>query len=394
MVRVVVLGMGLVASHLMVGVERIKRGELEPVGVPLARYEVEVPIEDIEFVAAYDVDPRKVGGSAYEAAMMQLEGVVPVPESLRRVPVRRGIHAGSAAGLIEGARGIDEDLGLWEAVERIAGELEELEPDVIIDVITTEKAQPFRSPERLEEALKRGEGVSASHAYAYAAYLYMARTGRRVALINGIPAPLANDPAVVSLYEKVGGLVLGDDGATGATPLTADLLEHLAERNRRVLSIAQFNIGGNLDFKALTIPEKNKMKEYTKSSIVEDILGYDVPHYIKPTGYLEPLGDKKFVSMHIWWKTFNGLEDELVVNLRINDSPALAGLLVDLVRVSKSLLDRGFKGTVYEVNAFFMKKPGPEGAMNKARIVAYHDMLRLLEKLEIVKRPQAAAAGR
>ena len=140
-----------------------------------------------------------------------------------------------------------------------------------------------------------------------------------------------------------------------------------------------------MDFLALTLPEKNKMKEFTKSSVVEDILGYDAPHYIKPTGYLEPLGDKKFVSMHIWWKTFNGLEDELVVNMRINDSPALAGLLVDLIRISKSLLDRGYRGTVYEVNAFFMKKPGPPGSRNVARVIAYHNLLNMLRKLEIVR---------
>jgi myo-inositol-1-phosphate synthase len=368
----------------MVGVERIKKGELEPLGVPLAKYDVETPIESIEFVASYDVDPAKVGRSVYDVAKEMVGDILPVPESLKKVTVRRGIHAGSLKGLVEGARGIDDERGLWEAVEALAGELEELEPDVIINVITTEEARAYRDPQELVEALRRGE-ASASHAYAYAAYLYMVRTGRRVALINGIPAPLANDPAVLSLYEKAGGLVLGDDGATGATPLTADLLEHLAERNRKVLSIAQFNIGGNMDFLALTIPEKNKMKEFTKSSVVIDILGYDAPHYIKPTGYLEPLGDKKFVSMHIWWKTFNGLEDELVVNMRINDSPALAGLLVDLIRIAKGLLDRGYRGTVYEVNAFFMKKPGPPGSKNVARVIAYHNLLRLLRRLEIVR---------
>ncbi len=384
MVRVVVLGQGLVATHFMVGVERIKEGELEPVGVPLARYDVEVPIESIEFVAAYDVDPRKVGRSVYEIAAETLGGQLRIPRSLERVKVRMGIHSGSLRGLVGDARGLDDEHGLQEAVERLAGELEELEPDVIVNVITTERASAYRTPEALADAVRKG-WASASHAYAYAAYLYSVNTGRRVAFINGIPSPLANDPAVVALYERSGSLVLGDDGATGATPLTADLLEHLAERNRRVLSIAQFNIGGNTDFLALTSPERNEMKEATKSSIVEDILGYDVPHYIKPTGYLEPLGDKKFVSMHIWWTTFNGLEDELVVNLRINDSPALAGMLVDLARISKSLLDRGYRGTLYEVNAFFMKKPGPDGSRNMARIAAYYRMIDLLKKLEIIR---------
>jgi len=251
----------------------------------------------------------------------------------------------------------------------------------VLNVITTEKASPLRSPEAFVQALKTGN-LTASQAYAYALAEYMNK--KSVALANFIPSPLANDEGLVRLYEEKGGIVLGDDGATGATPLTADLLEHLAERNRKVLSIAQFNIGGNTDFLALSVPERNLMKEITKSSVVEDILGYDAPHYIKPTGFLEPLGDKKFVSMHIWWKTFNGLEDELIVNMRINDSPALAGLMVDATRIAASLLKRGIKGTVYEVNAFFMKRPGPPGSKNISRIVAYHNLLQKLKELGII----------
>jgi myo-inositol-1-phosphate synthase len=205
-----------------------------------------------------------------------------------------------------------------------------------------------------------------------------------MAFVNMIPTPLANDPVFVKLYEEANSLILGDDGATGATPLTADLLEHLAERNRKVRFIVQFNIGGNTDFLALTIPERNLMKEKTKSSIVEDILGYDVPHYIKPTGYVETIGDRKFVAMDIEWITFNGLIDELIVNMRINDSPALAGLAVDLGRLAKAALDKGIKGTFYEVNAFYMKNPGPKEAKNKARIKAYYDMLEKLKELGIL----------
>jgi myo-inositol-1-phosphate synthase len=290
-------------------------------------------------------------------------------------------------GLPFKVKGLEEELGSTEkAIDRLVEELKELKPDVVINVATTEPARPFLRREDLLDAIRRDDRdrLSASHAYAYAVYRYAKETGAKVALVNVIPSPLARDPAIVELYEEAGILVLGDDGATGATPLTADLLEHMAERNRYVLSIAQFNIGGNTDFLALTVPERNKMKEETKSSVVKDILGYDAPHYIKPTGYLEPLGDKKFVAMHIWWKTFNGLEDELVVNMRINDSPALAGLLVDLSRISKALLDRGEKGTAYPVNAFFMKDPGPRGSRNKPRIKAYYDLLAYLQEKGII----------
>ncbi len=139
-------------------------------------------------------------------------------------------------------------------------------------------------------------------------------------------------------------------------------MSHLAQRNRKVLDIAQFNIGGNNDFLALTDKERNRSKEFTKSSVVKDLLGYDAPHYIKPTGFLEPpLGDKKFIAMHIEYVSFNGAHDEIVITGRINDSPALAGLLVDLVRLGKMAVEKKAFGTVYEVNAFYMKNPRTEG---------------------------------
>jgi myo-inositol-1-phosphate synthase len=193
-----------------------------------------------------------------------------------------------------------------------------------------------------------------------------------------IPIYLANDPAYVELYKKTSSLVFGDDGASGATPLTADLLEHLYERNRYVNFVVQFNIGGNTDFLALTIPEKNIMKETTKSSIVKDILGYDAPHYIKPTGFVDTIGDKKYVALHIEYYTFNGLKEELYVNYRINDSPSLAGLVVDLIRIGKWGLEKGYSGTLYPVNAFFMKKPGPLTARSISKINAYRLLMRLL----------------
>ncbi|BEP16732.1 inositol-3-phosphate synthase [Pyrofollis japonicus] len=381
-IKVVLVGQGLVATHFAVGVERIKRGEVEPYGVPLAKYKLPYRIEDIEIVGSFDVDEAKVGKTLYDVAKEAVGDILPVPDTLKNIVVKRGIHLDSLRGLPFRAKGLEDELGsVKAAVEAFADELKKLSPDVVFIAINTEPDKPFNDVAALEKAIESGEGVNASHAYAYATYLYAKDTGRKVTLVNVIPSFIARDDAIVKLFESVDSIVLGDDGATGATPLTADLLEHLAERNRYVLSIAQFNIGGNTDFLSLTIPERNKMKEATKSSIVKDILGYDAPHYIKPTGFLEPLGDKKFVAMHIWWKTFNGLEDELVVNMRINDSPALAGLMVDLARLGKVLQDAGVKGTAYPVNAFFMKDPGPRGAKNMARIRAYYQLLDYLRKL-------------
>ncbi len=379
MVRVVVLGAGYVASHLAVGLERIRKGLVKPYGVPLAKYDLPYRVEDVRVVAAYDIDLAKIGRTLYDVAKEVFGAEYPVPEGLKSIEVREGIKLNSDKGLNIKARGLEEELGLKGAVERLVNEWVELRPEVVINIISTEEARAFNDPEALRKAIEgSGEGVSASHAYAYAAYLYAKKAGRGVAFVNAIPTPIANDPAIVKLFEEANSVVFGDDGATGATPLTADLLEHLAERNRYVEFIVQFNIGGNTDFLALTVPERNKMKEFTKSSIVKDILGYDAPHYIKPTGYLEPLGDKKFVAMHIEYLSFNGFRDSIFINARINDSPALAGMLVDLARLGKAVLERGVKGTLYEVNAFFMKKPGPANAKNVSKVLAYARLLKWL----------------
>jgi len=380
-----VLGQGMVACHLMIGVERIKKGELGKYGIPLAKYKLPYDVNDIVFVASYDVDPVKVGKTAYEVSLKLVGETLPVPGELKTVVVREGIHQKSLIGLVDNPLGIEKKYGLMEAIEKLVDEWKKLEPDVFVNIITTEPAKPFYTIEELERAIKyENSEVSASHAYAYAAAKYAMETGKRIAFINAIPSPLANDPAIVQLYEKANSVIFGDDGATGATPLTADLLEHMAERNRYVEFIVQFNIGGNTDFLSLTIPERNKMKEFTKSSIVEDILGYNAPHYIKPTGYLEPLGDKKYVAMHLDYITFNGLKDSIFISARINDSPALAGLLVDLIRLGKIAVDKGLKGTIYEVNAFFMKKPGPRDAKSVSKIIAYHKLIDWLKQLNVI----------
>ncbi len=386
-VRVVIFGQGLVATHFVVGLERLKNGEVEPYGVPLAGYKLVYPIESIDVVGSYDVDESKIGLSLYDIAVKYLGDLISIPNTLKEVEVRRGIHINSLKGLPIKAKGIEEVTGnLLDAINMLVDDFSTLRPDVFINVISTEHAESFNNWDVFISALRSHDisKLSASQVYAYAVFEYARIYGRSVVLINAIPTPLANDDAFVEMFRRVRSLILGDDGATGATPLTADILEHLKERGRRVKSIAQFNIGGNTDFLTLTIPERNIMKEKTKSSIVEDVLGYDVPHYIKPTGYLEPLGDKKFVSMHIAWKTFNEFEDELIINLRINDSPALAGLLIDLARVGKALVERGVYGTCYRVNSFFMKAPGPRGSRSISRIIAYYNMIKYLRDLRII----------
>uniref|UniRef100_A0A7J3X4Z4 Myo-inositol-1-phosphate synthase n=1 Tax=Thermofilum pendens TaxID=2269 RepID=A0A7J3X4Z4_THEPE len=371
MIRVAILGQGYAATVFAWGLARLKKGLVEPWGVPLAQVDFGIPVERLEVVASFDVDASKVGRTLYEIARSY--GLEPEPE-LREVVVSPGLKLRSTPSFIKTAA-LDDDRPLGDALGKLRELLDDVEPDVVIDVTTTARSKPLLTWEEVERGVAEG---SLPHPQVYA-YLVLERRG--VAYVNAQPAYVACSPAFVERAARVGSLVLGDDGATGATPLTVDIAEHLAERNRRVLSIAQFNIGGNADFLSLTEPERNLAKEETKSSFLEDVLGYEPPHFIRPSGYLEPLGDKKFVAMHIQWLSFGGFVDELVVNMRINDSPALAGLLVDLARLAYASLKAGVYGTVPEANLFYMKRPGPLGTKQKARVLAYRDLLSFVERL-------------
>ncbi|MEM1639829.1 MAG: myo-inositol-1-phosphate synthase [Desulfurococcaceae archaeon] len=375
MIRVAIMGQGLVALHFEVGLEKLKRNEISDYGVPLRNW-LPYKYDDIEIVASYDVDESKVGRTIYELAKQYYQGNGPLPGTLKDLIVKRGIHLNSLKGLPFKARGREEIIDYERAVSEIIDEWRNLGVDVVINTMTTEPVEPVGSINDLHERFKTA-GLTASQTYAYMTALYSSRY-RNAAFVNVIPSPIANDPAFLELYRTCRGVVFGDDGSTGATPLTADLLEHMYERNRKVIDIAQFNIGGNTDFLALNLPERNIMKKKTKSALVSDILGYDAPNYIRPTGYLEPLGDKKFVAMIIEYYSFGEFKDELYIAWRINDSPALAGLLVDLVRLSRIALDREIYGTVYEINAFYMKKPGPPGAKVISKFKAYELLLKWL----------------
>ncbi|MEM0308084.1 MAG: hypothetical protein QXO64_04010 [Thermofilaceae archaeon] len=378
MVRVMLLGQGYAATVFAWGLARLKKGLIEPWGVPLAKVDFGVPIERLEIVASVDVDASKVGRTLYEIA--ERYNLEPEPE-LAEVTVNPGLRLASTPSFIRTAA-LDDRLPLGDAIARFEELLDDAKPDVVFDVTTTARSEPLHDWEEAEERALEGK---LPHPQVYA-LLTLRRSG--VAHVNMQPAHVACSPAFVEQAQLNGSLVLGDDGATGATPLTVDLVEHLAERNRRVLSIAQFNIGGNTDFLSLTEPDRNLAKEETKSGFLEEVLGYEPPHFIRPTGYLEPLGDKKFVAMHVQWVSFGGFIDELIVNMRINDSPALAGYMVDLARLAYAALRAGVYGTVPEINSFYMKRPGPLGLKRKSKILAYQDLIRFTHKLAAARIPQ------
>jgi len=142
-VKVVLLGAGYVAAHLATGLERLKKGLVEPYGIPLAKYELPYKLSDIEIVGVYDVDENKVGKTLYDIAKEVMGNDYPVPEELRKVIVRRGIRRKSTEGLDLKAKGLDDLMSYEESLKTLLSEWLELRPDVVINIITTEYGEEY-----------------------------------------------------------------------------------------------------------------------------------------------------------------------------------------------------------------------------------------------------------
>ncbi|MEM4428132.1 MAG: myo-inositol-1-phosphate synthase, partial [Zestosphaera sp.] len=142
-IKVVMLGAGYVTAHLATGLERLKKGLVEPYGIPLAKYVLPYDLKDIEIVGVYDVDEGKVGKTLYDVAKEVMGSEYPVPEELKTITIRRGIRRKSTDGLNMRAKGLDDLMSYEDSLKTLLGEWLDLRPDVIVNVITTEYGEEY-----------------------------------------------------------------------------------------------------------------------------------------------------------------------------------------------------------------------------------------------------------
>ncbi|MEM4718238.1 MAG: hypothetical protein QXE81_05720 [Desulfurococcaceae archaeon] len=170
MIKVAIIGQGLVALHFEVGLERLKRNEISDHGIPLRDW-LPLKYDEIEIVASYDVDESKIGRSVYELARQHFERSESIPGSLKDIIVRRGIHLNSLRGLPFKARGREEIIGYQNAITEIIDEWKNLDVDVLVNIMTTEPVEPVIHISELHERFKSAD-LTASQVYAYIAAMY------------------------------------------------------------------------------------------------------------------------------------------------------------------------------------------------------------------------------
>jgi myo-inositol-1-phosphate synthase len=349
-VRVAVVGVGNCASSLVQGVEYYRNADPASV-VPGLMHVMFGPyhVRDVQFVAAFDVDAKKVGFDLSEAIgasennTIKITDVPPTGVTVQRGPTLDGIGRYYSETITE-AEGDPVD---------VVGALREADVDVLVSYL----------PVGSEEADK---------------FYAQCAIDAGVAFVNALPVFIASDPDWAKKFEDAGVPIIGDDikSQVGAT-ITHRVLAHLFEERGVVLDRTyQLNVGGNMDFKNMLERDRLESKKKSKTQAVTSNVQHDLGSrnvHIGPSDYVQWLDDRKWAYVRLEGRAFGDVPLNMEYKLEVWDSPNSAGIIIDAIRAAKIALDRGLGGPILSASAYLMKSPPQQmpDAQGRAAVEAF-----------------------
>lgn len=349
-IRVAVVGVGNCASSLVQGVEYYRQVSAAD-SVPGLMHVMfgDYHVSDVEFVAAFDVDDKKVGKDLAEAINSSENNTIKIADvPTTGVTVQRG-H--TLDGLGKYYRLTIEESGA-EPVDIVAA-LKAAQADVLVSYL----------PVGSEDADK---------------YYAQCAIDAGVAFVNALPVFIASDPAWAAKFEAAGVPVIGDDikSQVGAT-ITHRVMAKLFEDRGVVLDRTyQLNVGGNMDFKNMLERDRLESKKISKTQAVTSNLGHDLGArnvHIGPSDYVQWLDDRKWAYVRLEGRAFGDVPLNLEYKLEVWDSPNSAGIIIDAIRAAKIAKDRGIGGALISASSYLMKSPPVqrEDTEGRARLEAF-----------------------
>ena len=343
-INVAIIGVGNCASSLVQGVyyyKKAKETEFVPglMHVNLGGYH----ISDIKFVAAFDIDKKKVGKDLAEAIFTPPNNTFEFTEvPATGVKIQRGMtHDGLGKYL---SQKIEKAPGPTADIVKI---LKETKTDVVLNYLPvgSEEATKWY----IEQVLAAGCGF-----------------------VNCIPVFIAREKYWQKRFEEKGLPVIGDDikSQVGATIVHRVLTRLFRDRGVKLERTYQLNFGGNTDFLNMLERERLESKKISKTTSVTSQLDYKLDPgdiHVGPSDYVPWLKDRKFCHIRMEGRTFGDVPLNLELKLEVWDSPNSAGVVIDALRCCKLALDRGLNGALIAPSAYFMKSPPVQYTDDEAR---------------------------
>jgi myo-inositol-1-phosphate synthase len=341
-VKLAIVGVGNCASSLVQGIEYY-RGRDRDTSSGLIHWDVGgYRPSDIQVVAAFDVDVRKVGKdiseAIFEAPNCTTVFCKDVPKTGVRVRMGRVLD-----GVASHMKDWPEDRSFLVSDAREASAEETVEAlrqagaEVLVSYLPVGSEQAARF--YAECALEAG-----------------------VAFVNCMPVFIVSDPEWARRFEERGLPLVGDDikAQLGATITHRMLTDLFRKRGVRLVHTYQLNTGGNTDFLNMLNRSRLASKKESKTEAVQSVAAArlaDDDIHIGPSDYVAWQNDNKVCFLRMEGELFGGVPMNIELRLSVEDSPNSAAVAMDAIRCAKLALDRGVGGALISPSAYLMKHP-------------------------------------
>jgi myo-inositol-1-phosphate synthase len=338
-IKVAIAGVGNCASALVQGVEYYRNRQNATLEGVMRQTIGGYRCSDVEFVAAFDIDRRKVGRPLEEAIFAKPNCTRVFQSSL---PVSNVVV--QAGPVLDGVAPHMADYP-DDAAFRSA----DLEPTDIAAALSASGAEILVCylPVGSEQAVKH---------YAQACL------NSGVGMINCVPVFLASAPDWAQKFRDAGIPIIGDDikSQVGATIVHRALARLFADRGVGLDRTYQLNTAGNTDFLNMLERSRLKSKKISKTESVQSQLDERLDAgdiHIGPSDYVPWQKDNKVCFIRMEGHGFGDAPLEIELRMSVEDSSNSAGVVVDAIRCAKLGLERGLAGPLEAPSAYYMKSP-------------------------------------
>ncbi len=340
-IKIAVVGIGNCASSLIQGIYYYKPKSENAIGLmhwDIGGYK---PC-DLEVVAAFDIDKRKVGCDVSEAIFTKPNCTEVFCKNIPASGVQ--VKMGNVLdGFSEHMNNYDEKYTFMLADEPSATQVD------IVKAIQDSRA------EVLVNYLPVGSQKAVEF---YASCALEAGVG----YVNCMPVFIASDPEWAGKFKKKNLPIVGDDikAQLGATITHRTLTDLFKKRGVKLERTYQINTGGNTDFLNMLNKDRLNSKKKSKTEAVQSVAAEKLEWeniHIGPSDYVPWQKDNKVAFIRMEGKLFGDVPMHLEMRLSVEDSPNSAGIVIDAIRCCKIALDSGEGGILCGPSAYFMKHP-------------------------------------
>jgi myo-inositol-1-phosphate synthase len=341
-IKVAIVGIGNCASSLIQGVYYYSDKKPDD-AIGLMHWEIGgYQPSDIDVVAAFDIDKRKVGKDVNEAIFVEPNCTTVFCSDLPETDVK--VRMGKILD------GFSEHMSDYpDQYTLVVGSEPEPTKEEVVKILKDS------GTEVLLNYLPVGS-EQATRFYAECAL----EAG--VAFVNNIPVFIASDSVWAKRFKGKNIPLIGDDikAQLGATITHRILTDLFKKRGVKLERTYQLNTGGNTDFLNMLNQSRLASKKESKTEAVQSVTAQRLNHeniHIGPSDYVAWQKDNKVCFIRMEGKLFGDVPMNLELRLSVEDSPNSAGVAIDAIRCAKLALERGQGGVLTGPSAYFCKHP-------------------------------------